>query len=361
MQTTFALAALAGVAYAMPQAVTSAIAPTASAPAGCSSTYNGDFQITVINGTTVAKRDLNTRQAQCGKAGLLTVKLADGKLTDSQSRTGYIASNYQFQFDGPPQAGAIYTSGFSVCGNGSLALGGSNYFYQCKSGDFANLYDRSWAAQCEPVFINVLPCGSSGPTTAVGQQSDGQPTATTAAQAPPVTQISDGQVQGTTAIPVSEFTDGQPQVMTSYPAPVSQISDGQVQATTAASGIPVSQISDGQVQATTAASGVPVSQISDGQVQATTVASGVPVSQISDGQVQATTAAGVPVSQISDGQIQATASATASGTPISQIGDGQIQTNATQSPVPFTGSANGLTVIGSTIAAAFGMAAVLLL
>lgn len=57
----------------------------------------------------------------------------------------YIAANYQFQFDAPPQAGAIYTTGFSLCANGSLALGGSAIFYQCLSGSFYNLYDRDWA------------------------------------------------------------------------------------------------------------------------------------------------------------------------------------------------------------------------
>ena len=53
----------------------------------------------------------------------------------------------------------------------------------------------------------------------------------------------------------------------------------------------------------TASTAGPVSQISDGQPQAPT---GVPVSQISDGQPQAATT-GAPVSQISDGQPQATA------------------------------------------------------
>ena len=57
----------------------------------------------------------------------------------------YIAANYQFQFDAPPQAGAIYTTGFSLCSNNSLALGGSAIFYQCLSGSFYNLYDRDWA------------------------------------------------------------------------------------------------------------------------------------------------------------------------------------------------------------------------
>jgi hypothetical protein len=69
------------------------------------------------------------------------------------------------------QAGAIYTSGFSLCGNGSLALGGSAVFYQCLSGDFYNLYDRHWAAQCSPIYIEAIGQGS---TPAVSQSSEGQ-------------------------------------------------------------------------------------------------------------------------------------------------------------------------------------------
>jgi Yeast PIR protein repeat len=97
-----------------------------------------------------------TSLVACRAEGTLELTLNDGVLKDAQGRTGYIASNYQFQFDAPPQAGAIYTSGFSVCGNGSLALGGSNVFYQCLSGSFYNLYDRDWAPQCSPVTIETL-------------------------------------------------------------------------------------------------------------------------------------------------------------------------------------------------------------
>ena len=60
------------------------------------------------------------------------------------------------RFDAPPQSGSIYTAGFSVCNNGSLALGGSTTWYQCRSGDFYNLYDRWWAPQCNPVTINAV-------------------------------------------------------------------------------------------------------------------------------------------------------------------------------------------------------------
>jgi len=348
MQTTLALAALAAVAYAIPQGVTGDITPTASAPAGFSASYNGQFEISIYK--TSAKRSLTERASTCGQPGYLTLTLAGGQLKDAQGRTGYIAANYQFQFDAPPQTGAIYTGGFSVGSNGSLALGSSAVFYECLSGSFYNLYDRSWAAQCEPILIGIVPCGT------VGQASDGQPTGTTVL---PVTQISDGQPQGTSAVPVpvSEFTDGQPQVITAYP-PVTQISDGQVQAPTA-TGKPVTQISDGQVQAPSA-TGKPVTQISDGQVQAPS-ATGAPVTQISDGQVQAPSATGKPVTQISDGQIQAPTSAPVV---VTQISDGQIQAtgaaNATKTPVPFTGS--GSTVVASSFAALImGVAAMLLL
>lgn len=153
--------------------------------------------------TPCQKRD------SCATDGILVATLASGVLTDSQKRTGYIASNFQLQFDGPPQAGAIYTSGFSACSNGSLALGGSAVFYECDSGDFFNLYDRSWAAQCSPVEIIILPCGGTA------------------------SQAADGQVVGTEIITttiVSALGDGQPQVKTTTTGiplcQVSQITDG---------------------------------------------------------------------------------------------------------------------------------------
>ncbi|KAH8660964.1 hypothetical protein BGZ60DRAFT_471778 [Tricladium varicosporioides] len=344
MQTTLALTALAAVAYAIPQGVTQSIAPKASPPPGCSTSYSKGFQIQAVNFTASAKRDLDSRQTSCGAQGTLTIRsLTNGVLTDSQGRTGYIASNYQFQFDAPPQAGSIYTSGFSACNNGSLALGGSAVFYQCYSGGFYNLYDRHWAAQCSPILLEILPCSGSsatGPTTTA-----------------PISQITDGQPQASSAVKVSQISDGQIQATSAKP--ISQISDGQIQATTAATkptAAPISQISDGQIQATTAATKstvAPISQISDGQIQATTAATKstvAPISQISDGQIQATTAATrstkAPISQISDGQIQVTSAAVKpTGGIVSQIGDGQVQANATKAPVPFTGDASSFEMV----------------
>lgn len=236
--------------------------------------------------------------------------LQDGVLKDSKDRTGYIASNFQFQFDGPPQAGAIYTAGFSTCNNGSLALGGSTVFYRCLSGDFYNLYDRHWAAQCEPIEIVAASCDGASSGSKGGNVAN-KPIGTSLVQTTIVTVIADGQPQVRTTVvpvPMCQIGDGQVQVRTTPCAsvpPVSQIPDGQPQGPTLAP--PVSQISDGQIQAPTTVP-PPVSQIADGQPQAppqTAAPVPPPVSQISDGQPQAPTQTAPVVSQIPDGQPQA--------------------------------------------------------
>lgn len=268
-----ALAALAA-ATPVPQGVTESISPDGETPEGCLTSYDGEFNIQIVNVTdALEKRSIHKRQSQ-----ILGLTLADGILTDTEDRTGYIAANSQFQFDAPPQTGAEFTAGWSVCDD-RLTLGSDDVFYSCLSGDFYNLYKENQlnADQCVEVYIDVVGMGAG---SAASVMPDGQPTGSA------VSQIPDGQVTGA---PISQIPDGQIQA-TSAVAPVSQIPDGQIQATSAVA--PVSQIPDGQIQAT------PVSQIPDGQIQAPTV-----VSQIPDGQIQAPTV--TPVSQIPDGQIQA--------------------------------------------------------
>ncbi|OJD37651.1 covalently-linked cell wall protein [Diplodia corticola] len=119
-----------------------------------------------IQSPTSAQKSKNKRSlTACATSSTLTLTLsgdAGGVLLDAHNRTGYIASNYQFQFDGPPQSGALYTAGFSVCEGGGesggdvLALGGSKTWYRCLSGGFYNLYDRWWAEQCEEVGLEVV-------------------------------------------------------------------------------------------------------------------------------------------------------------------------------------------------------------
>lgn len=342
---SFVALALAASALAKPMPL-----PQASSPEGCSDSYDGTFQISVVNVTKSSKRAVEKRQL----SGTLTLSLDGGVLKDQAGRTGYIAANDQFQFDAPVQEGAQETSGFSLCGNKSLALGGSAIWYQCYTGGFYNLYDESQGKQCNQIYIVAVTGGSGGVT----QISDGQPAASTQV---PVSQITDGQPQAPTGV-VSQISDGQPQVPTGVP--VTQISDGQPQAPT---GVPVTQISDGQPQAPT---GPVISQISDGQPQAPTAPV---VSQISDGQPQAPTAP--VVSQISDGQPQVPTAApttAAPAPPVTQISDGQPQApvatgnytvpNATASAPPseFTGAATTpVAGIGAFAAGLFALVAML--
>ncbi|KAI4113843.1 MAG: hypothetical protein LQ345_005266 [Seirophora villosa] len=128
-------------------------APTTAAP---SPVVSSTAQVSASTRAPESSSPGSIRNVACKSEGTLALTLADGVLKDAQGRTGYIADNFQFQFDAPPQTGALITSGFSACGNGTLALGGTNVFYQCLSGDFYNLYDRSWAPQCSPITINLL-------------------------------------------------------------------------------------------------------------------------------------------------------------------------------------------------------------
>ncbi|XXG96240.1 hypothetical protein Hte_002521 [Hypoxylon texense] len=243
MRFTFALiSALTGIAIAAPQGVTDKLTPTGAAPAGCTGTFDGKFEITVAEVTEKRSVSQPEKRAECGSEGVLVLSLKDGTTLDAKDRTGYIASNYQFQFDAPAQAGALFTSGFSVCENNILALGDSTTFYRCLSGTFYNLYDRNWAPQCEPVSIIAVPCGSDTPAA----------------------QIPDGQIVGTTVVQttiVTALPDGQPQVVTTtVGVPICQIGDGQVQQGTTpcasvtaiptSTYVPVSEYTDGQIQVT---------------------------------------------------------------------------------------------------------------
>ncbi|KAG0673480.1 hypothetical protein C6P43_001311 [Kluyveromyces marxianus] len=93
----------------------------------------------------------------CKFTGTLEMTLKGAVLTDGKGRIGSIVANRQFQFDGPPpQAGAIYAKGWSLTPAGNLAIGDSDVFYQCLSGQFYNLYDESIGDQCKPVYLQAI-------------------------------------------------------------------------------------------------------------------------------------------------------------------------------------------------------------
>ncbi|KAF4969933.1 hypothetical protein FSARC_2919 [Fusarium sarcochroum] len=239
MRTSLAFLALAASAFAAPQPAGDDVKPKDGPPKGCRISYGSKFEVTIFKPGN-SKRDFSERS--CNGEGVLVLTLNDGVLTDAQDRTGYISESYQFQFDKPAQAGAIYTSGFSVCSNGTLAFGPSAIFWQCKSGDFYNLYDRNWAEQCEPVEFGVMPCGGKSKTAPKKRIVGNKVVATTV-----VTVVSDGttkEVPTTIAVPMCQIGDGQVQVRTTpcddmelpiiTAPPVSQVSDGKLQIPTTA-------------------------------------------------------------------------------------------------------------------------------
>ncbi|CAF9903438.1 MAG: hypothetical protein GOMPHAMPRED_000254 [Gomphillus americanus] len=95
-------------------------------------------------------------ESVCQADDVLSLALIDSVLRDSQGRTGYLASDRQFQFDAPPQSGALVTAGFSICNNGSLALGRFTTWWACSSGAFSKIYDQDWAAQCTAIQLKTV-------------------------------------------------------------------------------------------------------------------------------------------------------------------------------------------------------------
>ncbi|KAL3230586.1 Cell wall mannoprotein CIS3 [Nakaseomyces bracarensis] len=127
---------------------TTTLAPTTSSATKTSSSTSS---------SACATTPLQITESSCKNSGTLELTLKDGVLTDGKGRIGSIVSNRQFQFDGPPpQAGAIYAGGWSITEQGNLALGGSDVFYQCLSGNFYNLYDQHIAEQCSPINLEVV-------------------------------------------------------------------------------------------------------------------------------------------------------------------------------------------------------------
>ncbi|KAF2851403.1 hypothetical protein T440DRAFT_63054 [Plenodomus tracheiphilus IPT5] len=161
------LAPLLFAATSVAQAVEEGIAPSSGPPSGCETTVEGKFMIGTLENPTLRKRET----AQQAADGDLLCTLNDGILHDQYKRTGSVVANRQFQFDGPPQAGAIYTGGFSVCKNGSLAIGGSTRWWRCMSGAFGNLYDEYIGAQCHEIRIQTISSETSSSSSIVASTS----------------------------------------------------------------------------------------------------------------------------------------------------------------------------------------------
>ncbi|QHS74104.1 Cis3p [Saccharomyces paradoxus] len=113
--------------------------------------------VSTANPSSASCTSPSLKDSSCKNSGTLELTLKDGVLTDAKGRIGSIVANRQFQFDGPPpQAGAIYAAGWTITEDGYLALGDSDVFYQCLSGNFYNLYDQNVAEQCSAIHLEAV-------------------------------------------------------------------------------------------------------------------------------------------------------------------------------------------------------------
>lgn len=269
MQYSAIVLGFASVAAAVSSYTGTTISPTAPAPAGCTGTYSGSFELGI---TKISAASKLKRQSESNVTDALVITLNNGVLQDNEGRIGYIASNEQFQFNTNGQAGEKYTAGFSVCANNTLALGGSAVWYECLSGSFYNIYDANWAAQCMPVLLDVIAY------TATSSATSASATATTA---------TDGQIGGSSAAttPASTSATASASVstsvsaVTSSAAVVSSISDHQIQGATSTSAIVSSTTLSSTItptsSAVTTSSAAIISSISDHQIQGPTSTSAI--------------------------------------------------------------------------------------
>lgn len=119
---------------ALPQGVYETIVPPGGTPPGCQSTFGERFNFRSIYGPVGYPGFHRICAAPPGQPQL-QMRVTNGVLTDQVGRIGAVVSNRQIQFDGPPaQSGSIYTGGWSVCDDGTLALGPQKFFFACESG-----------------------------------------------------------------------------------------------------------------------------------------------------------------------------------------------------------------------------------
>lgn len=88
------------------------------------------------------------------------MSLQYGNLMDSRGRYAYIGADRKLTFANPVHHDAVITSGFGVCSNSTISLGGSTIFYSClgvgddRSG--SGIYDRPVDGYCHPVHLELV-------------------------------------------------------------------------------------------------------------------------------------------------------------------------------------------------------------
>lgn len=164
------------------------------------------------------RQDTVTINEVCADPNATILTLSDSVLTDQDGLTGAIVANGQFQFDKNVQVDSLYVDGFSICGNGSLAVAGSTIFYQCLDKDenesFFNLYQTSQGPQCNEIYIETTPCPSDGAVSGSSSASAPSPATSSVAATPAISTVSAAPFpvpsNGTAPSPTASGAPGSP-------------------------------------------------------------------------------------------------------------------------------------------------------
>ncbi|KAI5360441.1 hypothetical protein Slin14017_G086160 [Septoria linicola] len=149
-----------------PSIVSPYMMPTASPLAvNCRKTVKGWHKLSWtayddLNSTSHAGKKRSEELPQL--LGDMQIALVNGTLIDYGGRIGSIVANHQFQFDGPPQAGSIFTAGWSLCDSAVgpvLAHGGQFGFFVC--GYANNIYNTVVDNTCGRVYLGLLEASGS--------------------------------------------------------------------------------------------------------------------------------------------------------------------------------------------------------
>lgn len=155
----------------------------------------------------------------CANPNNTVITLSDGVLTDQDGLTGAIVAQGQFQFDENVQVDSRYVAGFSICGNGSLAIAGTTIFYQClvageNRDPFVNLYLTSQRPDCNQIYIETTPCPSDGAVSGSSSASAPASATSSVAAAPATSSVSAAPFpvpsNGTAPSPTASGAPGSP-------------------------------------------------------------------------------------------------------------------------------------------------------
>jgi hypothetical protein len=127
--------------------------PHETIPADCSVDYLGAFNIgfTPVDPSSEDDDEMRSKHKLATRT-LVSLELTDGYLVDDQQRMAYIDDRDMLQFEMYPRS-PQFNAGFSICKNGTIALGNSALWYRCRAGAYSTIFRAKPDSDCALSYI----------------------------------------------------------------------------------------------------------------------------------------------------------------------------------------------------------------